>query len=95
MHIKEVDASTQYSRIDHKSEDGKGTLTAEVYTLEIDVHGWRVWGLAVHGGRIAQYQVTDWLCRVDNLCFNVLHIDFEGLMKCHREPMRPSRPPLD
>ena len=71
LHIEEADASGRDSRIGHKSEDGKGALTAEVYAFEIDVHGWRVW---------------DWRCvaedePVDQITGFVPHIKFRGKLR--------------
>src|SRR5205814_8445141 len=76
MHIEEADASGRDSRINHKGEDGKGALTAEIYAFKIDVHSWRVWDWRRMAEDEPVDQITDLLHHVDNLCLDVPHIKF-------------------
>lgn len=86
MHIEEADESGRDSRIDHKGEDGKGALTAEVYAFEIDVHGRRVWDWRCVAEDEPVDQITYLLRRIDNLYLDVPHIEIRGsIMKRVRE----------
>jgi hypothetical protein len=78
MYINKVNTSAQYARIDKKGKDGNGALTAEVYALEIDVHGWRVRNRRCMAEDELVDQFTDLLCSVYNFCFEVLHTRCRG-----------------